>query len=262
MTFEQYFRFDDPAERPLERLAPDGGYTAILRTVGCVGDSLSSGEFESLDENRNKGYHDMFEYSWGQFLARECGLTVYNFSRGGMTAKEYMESFADANGFWDPALVCRAYILALGVNDIINAGQPLGSTADIDLADWRNNKKTFAGYYAAIVQRLKALQPEARFFFVTMPKDENGSKCPGHTALLYDLTRVFDHSYVIDLDAYAPPNDEAYRERFYMGGHLNAAGYLLAAKQMGSYIDWIIRHNMDDFRKIGFVGTGLDNTDY
>ena len=262
MTFDRYFRFDDPDEKPLEHLAPNGGYTAILRSVGCIGDSLSSGEFESLDENRNKGYHDMFEYSWGQFLARECGLTVYNFSRGGMTAKEYMESFAEANGFWDPALVCRAYILALGVNDIINAGQPLGSVADIDPADWRNNKKTFAGYYAAIVQRLKALQPEARFFFVSMPKDENGAKCPGHTALLYDLTRVFDHSYVIDLDAYAPPHDRAFRDRFYMGGHLNAAGYLLAAKQMGSYIDWIIRHNTDDFRKIGFVGTGLDNVEY
>ena len=262
MTFERYFRFDDPAELPLETLAPNGGYTAILRTVGCIGDSLSSGEFESMDLNRNKGYHDMFEFSWGQFLARECGLTVRNFSRGGMTAKEYIESFAEANGFWDPALACRAYILALGVNDIVNAGQPVGSAADINLTDWRNNKKTFAGYYAAIVQRLKALQPEARFFFVTMPKEERGSLSPAHTALLHDLTQVFDHSYVIDLDAYAPPHDRAFRDRFYMGGHLNAAGYLLTAKQMGSYIDWIIRHHTDDFRKIGFVGTGLDNVDY
>ena len=32
--------------------------------IGCIGDSLSSGEFESLDEAGNRGYHDMFEYSW------------------------------------------------------------------------------------------------------------------------------------------------------------------------------------------------------
>ena len=88
MHFDTYFDFENKTERPLERLAPGGGYCAILRTVGCVGDSLASGEFESMDENGERGYHDMFPYSWGQFLARDCGSTVYNFSRGGMTAKE------------------------------------------------------------------------------------------------------------------------------------------------------------------------------
>ena len=262
MTFDRYFRFCDPAEKPLESLAPDGGYCAILRTIGCVGDSLSSGEFESTDAAGNKGYRDMFDCSWGQFIARDCGCTVYNFSRGGMTASEYMQGFAEANGFWDPAKACRAYILALGVNDIINAHQEVGGVEDIDPADWRNNKKTFAGYYAAIVQRLKEIQPRARFFFVTMPKDEHGARCPAHTALLYDLTKVFGHSYVIDLDAWAPPHDAAFRERFYMGGHLNAAGYLLTAKQIESYIDWIIRQHPGDFRQIGFVGTQLTNADY
>ena len=55
MDFSQYFRFEDEKERPLERLAPDGGYCGILRTIGCIGDSLSSGEFESMDEAGNRG---------------------------------------------------------------------------------------------------------------------------------------------------------------------------------------------------------------
>lgn len=50
-------------EKPLETLVNNGGYTAIFRRIGVVGDSLSSGEFESLDENGIKGYHDYFEYS-------------------------------------------------------------------------------------------------------------------------------------------------------------------------------------------------------
>ena len=262
MTYEEYFRFNDPAERPLQYIVPDGGFCKIFRTLGCIGDSLSSGEFESMDAEGNRGYHDMFEYSWGQYMARDCGFKAYNFSRGGMTASEYMESFAEASGFWDPAKKCQAYILALGVNDILNAGQEVGGTADIDLSDWRNNKKTFAGYYAAIVQRLKEIQPKARFFFVTMPKDENGARSPAHTALLHDLTKIFAHSYVIDLDAYAPAHDEAFRELFYLGGHLNAAGYVLTAKQMESYIDYIVRHNMEDFTQIGFVGTDFHNAAY
>ena len=257
MELKNYFAFDTSAQNPLANVPANGGYTAILRTLGCVGDSLASGEFESRDENGNPGYHDMFEFSWGQFMARDCGLEARNFSRGGMTAREYMESFAEDNGFWDPKKACRAYIIALGVNDILNARWEVGDVSDIDRNDWRNNKKTFAGYYAAIVQRLKEIQPEARFFFVTMPKDENGTRSPEHTALLYALTEIFSHSYVIDLDRWAPVNDEAYRQKFYVGGHLNAAGYLLTARMFEAYIDHIIRNHMDDFSQIGFVGTGL-----
>ena len=255
---ELYLRINDPDEIPLSDFAQDGGYCPILRTIGCVGDSLSSGEFESEDEEGNKGYHDYFDYSWGQFLARDCGCTVYNFSRGGMTAKEYMESFAQENGFWSEQKACRAYILALGVNDI-NSGMPLGSKDDINLSDWRLNGKTFAGYYGGIVQRLLEISPKARFFFVSAPKNEKGTAFPGHTQLLYDLTKVFPFSYVIDLDAYAPPHDEAFRQIFYLGGHLNAAGYRLTAKQIESYIDWIIRHNPEDFTQIGFVCTDYHN---
>ena len=49
-------------EKPLENLAPNGGYTAIFRKIGVVGDSLSSGEFESLDENGNKYLSERTEH--------------------------------------------------------------------------------------------------------------------------------------------------------------------------------------------------------
>ena len=29
----------DPAEKPLERIVDDGGFTSIFRTIGCIGDS-------------------------------------------------------------------------------------------------------------------------------------------------------------------------------------------------------------------------------
>ena len=60
-------------EKPLDTLCTDGGMSGIFRTVGCVGDSLSSGEFEATNEAGEKTYHDMFEYSWGQYLARMAG---------------------------------------------------------------------------------------------------------------------------------------------------------------------------------------------
>ena len=247
-------------EKPLENLAVNGGYTAIFRKIGVIGDSLSSGEFESLDENGNKGYHDYFEYSWGQNIARICGNTCYNFSRGGMTAKEYCDSFADSMRFWDPQFACQCYIIALGVNDIHNQNQEIGSINDICTEDYSKNAPTFTGYYAQIIQHLKKIQPRVKFFLVTMPREtsrRNQEKSAAHRKVLYDLAEHFDNTYVIDLFEYAPVYDEEFKEKFYMGGHLNPMGYVFTAHMIASYIDYIIRSRPEDFKEVGFIGTNL-----
>lgn len=245
-------------EQPLDSFVTDGGFTGIFRTIGCVGDSLSSGEFEAVDADGTRHYYDYFDYSWGQYMARMAGCTARNFSRGGMTAREYCERFAEANGYWNPELACQAYIIALGVNDLLNERGALGEMSDIDFDDWRSNKKTFTGYYAQIVQRLKEIQPEARFFFVTIPR---GNRLPEIEKLaddmqkrLYELAEAFPNSYVIDLRKYAPVYDAQFVERFFLHGHMNPCGYLLTARMMTSYIDYIIRHNMKDFCETGFIG--------
>ena len=248
----------DPNEKPLDRIVTDGGFCGIMRTIACIGDSLSSGEFESRDENGQLGWHDMFDYSWGQYLARMAGLKAYNFSRGGMTAKEYINSFAESMGYWNKDLAAQGYIIALGVNDILNCRWPVGSVDDICLEDYTQNKPTFAGYYGQIIQRYKEIQPDAKFFFVTFPKGESPAledACAEHQAFLYKLTELFDNCYVIDLKEYGATYDAEFKQKFFVGGHMNAAGYLYTAQVIGSYIDYIIRHNMEDFSQIGFVGT-------
>ena len=57
--------FADVNEKPLDNIVEGYSNTSIFRTIGFIGDSLSSGEFESRDEEGNVGYHDMYEYSWG-----------------------------------------------------------------------------------------------------------------------------------------------------------------------------------------------------
>lgn len=244
-------------EKPLDRRVTDGGFVGIFRTIACVGDSLSSGEFESVDEMGVKHYHDMFEYSWGQYIARAAGCTVYNFSRGGMTAKQYCESFAEEKGFWSKELAAQAYIVALGVNDIMNQHMDPGGLSDIDFADWRKNGKTFMGYYAQIIQRLKEIQPEAKFFLMTTPKsDSEARNADGEIQrqCVLQLAEAFDNCYVLDFGEYAPVHDREFQENFYLGGHMNPCGYILTAQQVMSYIDYVVRHNMKDFREVGFIG--------
>lgn len=249
-------------EKPLDRFVDGYSNTAIFRTIAFIGDSLSSGEFESRDDEGNPGWHDYFEYSWGQYIARKNGLTAYNFSRGGMTAKGYVESFADEMGYWNPDLACQAYVMALGYNDVINARMEVGSLSDIDPDDPHNNKPTFVGYYAQIIARLRTeIQPDAKFFFVTMMHHDEDPVLDEirrqHRKALYDLADHFGNSYVIDLYEYGPYFDKEYVEQFNLYNHYNPMGYILTAKMIDSYIDYIIRHNPDDFRRVPFMGKGL-----
>jgi len=263
MDIEKLFKFNDETELPLEKLLNDGGFSAIFRTIACIGDSLSSGEHESLSADNVRGYHDYYEHSWGQYIARTIGAKVYNFSKGGMRVDTYCETFAESKGFWSPDLRSDAYIIALGVNDITKWGKELGSVeTDVDLSDWRNNKPTFVGYYAQIIQRVREIEPKSRIFLMTIPRstgaynESRAEACELHRDILYKLAEIFEFTYILDFRRYAPVYDEEFKKHFYLGGHLNAMGYQLTAKMVMSYIDYIIRHNTEDFAQVGFIGRG------
>ena len=246
-------------EKPLDRIVADGGFCSIFRTIACIGDSLSSGEFESKRADGSKAYHDFYEYSWGQFIARSAGSKVYNFSRGGMTAKEYMENFADSRGFFGRDKLCQAYIIAIGVNDLFWGKIEVGSTADICKSDYKKNAPTFAGYYAQIIQKIKGLQPRAKFFLVSVPRTgdaERDEKAKQMRDLLQSFTEFFDRTYLIDLFTYAPVYDEAFKKKYFLG-HMTPMGYVLTARMIESYIDYLIRKYPEDFSQVGLIGTDL-----
>ncbi len=261
MDMSRYYLQD--GEQPLDNLKPDGGFVKTFRTIACVGDSLSSGELVSTNENGGNVYNDLYEYSWGQFIARACGSKVYNFSCGGMSAKEMIESWGEANDIWNPDKACQAYLFALGVNDVLNQHQPVGTVADIDTEHPENSAATFAGWYGRVLLRFRAIQPKGRFFLVTMPR-ETGD--PAREALkreirdlLYAIAEKFEYTYVIDLFKYAPVYDETFNRYFDLGGHLSVMGYQFTAEIIMSYIDWIMRKTPEDFVQAGFIGTGRHN---
>lgn len=253
-------------EKPLDRLVTDGGFCGIFRTVGCIGDSLSSGEFEGTGSEGQKTYHDFYDYSWGQYIARAAGCKVYNFSRGGMTAKWFCETWGEENDCWNEEKACQAYIIAMGCNDLHGQNMPIGSVEDICPDDPTKNADTFAGWYARIIQQYKAISPDAKFFLMTIPRGAAGDNVRQQQqdadmrTLLYAFADYFDNTYVLDMLEYSPVYDAEFKKNFYLGGHLNAMGYMLTAQMVMSYIDYIIRHNMQDFKQVGFIGTPFKNT--
>lgn len=246
-------------EKPLDNLVTDGGFCSIFRTIGCIGDSLSSGEFETLDEDGIVGYHDFYDYSWGQYMARTTGSKVFNFSMGGLTAKLFHESFADRCGAYKHENMCQCYIIALGVNDI-SQNFAVGDIDNISVTQRQKpDDSSFIAYYASIVRTLISRQPDAKFFFMTIPyspqKDEERIKREDEfSEAIRKLAEKTKNAYVLDFRKYAPPYDEKFYENFFLG-HMTPTGYVLTAKMVMSYIDYIIRNNPKDFSQVGFIGT-------
>ena len=243
------------SKNPLDYIVEDGGYCSIFDTIGCIGDSLSSGELEAIDKNGNHSWHDIFEYSWGQFIARDAGVKVYNFSRGGMSCKEYMQSFAKEIDAFNQAKKCKAYIIALGVNDIYNDNCKI-KIGDID--DLEKKEESMSRYYQEIILKYKEIQPNAKFFLVTMPRENFNEEAvklkEAHRDILYKISEKFEKIYIIDLYKYGPLYDDEFKKKFYLNGHMNVMGYKLTAKMIESYIDYIIKTNYKDFVQSGFIG--------
>lgn len=253
---------------PLSNIIRDGGMMNIFLNLGCIGDSLSSGELE-YDKNGKVGFWDYYDYSWGKQIERITGIKITNFSKGGLTAYDVYHAsdehishrMDDLNSLFNPANMKQGYFIALGANDMGKIKKNtmydgiIGNVdKDICLEDYTQNGETFVGYYARIIQRLQSIQPDTKFFLITMPKTPGVEGDAEFAQLLHDIAGKLQNCYVIDLYQHAPVYDEEFRKK-YFDGHMNGLGYLLTAHFIMTYTDWIIRNNLDDFRFVPFIGT-------
>ena len=55
MNIHEYL--NQTEEKPLENIVENGGYTSIFRKIACIGDSLSSGEFQIIKKKTCKKTH-------------------------------------------------------------------------------------------------------------------------------------------------------------------------------------------------------------
>lgn len=254
-------------DSPLSNIIRDGGMMNIFRTIGCIGDSLASGEYEFLNNGRIET-KDFFEESWGKHIERITGIKVTNFSHGGLTAYDLYHEADKANSKYDDINMLfrsdnakQGYIIALGENDMrkmrtnnLYNGILGSANTDICLENYENNAETYVGYYTKIIQRLKTIQPDAKFFLVTMPDLYCRGEREEWAQALYDIADKLTNCYVIDLYHYAPPYDDTFIS-LYCDGHMNAMGYLITAHYMMTYIDWIIRHTPKEFQYVHLIGT-------
>lgn len=232
-----------------------------------------------------------YEMSWGQQLVRLLGAEGYNFSVGGEYAKRWCQgSGGTGSRNWDRAQQTEylkdAYIIGLGVNDASYwmSGQttivdypcvtayPNQSDYvdglvltdndimnDIDVFDYNNNANSFAGWYAGVIQRIKSVRKDAYIFCCTLPAAKNNN---AYSQVIRKIVEKLNTHYkegtiwLLDLARFNPITTEM-AQYIKNDSHLTAFGYLYSAYQITSYIDWIIRHNIQKFKDVPFIGTNI-----
>lgn len=225
--------------------------------VGIIGDSLASGEC-AYKENGAVRYVDLFEYSWGQYMARDSGNTYYNFTRGGMTTRSWLTSNKGLPMATDGEHDVQCYIMALGVNDLTITDY-LGTSSDIDLSDYNNNADTFYGNYAKIIQILTERNSKVKFFLMTIPTTWT-TAADYNTAINY-IANLFDNCYVLDLYQYTTIVNSGFILNNKRSGHYNALAYKYIAQLIEILMNKCIYDNYEDFEQIEFILTNYVWTD-
>lgn len=225
---------------------------ASFLKIGCIGDSLASGESIYKKADGSNGYADIYEHSWGQFMAKHYGIECVNFSVGGLSTRSY---WTHSRG-WASAQnnLCNGYIIGLGQNDRGKLGDEyLGTLADIDLADCEKNADTYYGNYAKIIQKIKEVQPKAKFFLLTDPIIAIDH---AYNNAVVEIANLLPDCYLIDLTKYsAMYKTGGFFRANNRGGHYNSIAYNYMGKIIGEEISKYMYTNPTEFAQVEFIGT-------
>ena len=291
------FGYND--EKPFDKGVIYGGAVSVFPNICVIGDSLSAGCMvfgDATDNSDDKsGQTDMYNYSWGKFLAKDCHCNPYIIAQGGLAARTFFDD--DRKPSLDNMNIegalkedgnpmpfheqltsgkynSEAYFIALGHNDYNmwksdtwnpeknNWSVYLGSPADINLADGVF-VKSFYGYYAKIIYTIKQQVPNAKIFVITMKqegvKHDGGIMGVGGFKDLNNAIRymatIFDNIYVLDMAKQRPEIPDWH----YTNGHGNVLGYREYGAEIGTYVDWMINKSPTLFGYVQFINTPYAN---
>ncbi len=196
-------------------------------------------------------------------MCAAMGVKGDNYSQGGETASGWIRNFWDTpknhnHNIDAKASPKQAYIIALGVNDQ-RLKVPVGDVdKDIHLDDFNKNAQTFSGCYGGIIQRVRSISPDSKIFVVTDPGRAESETRADYNNVIRKMADKFKGVYIIDLEKYVAPlykPGTSFRDKYFLGGHMNAMGYEYTAWMFMTYINWIIEQHPDDFRQAAFIGT-------
>lgn len=227
---------------------------ASFGKIGVAGDSLASGEVY-YNSSGSVAYVDDYDKSWIQFIARKYGISAINFSKGGLSTATWLTDSEGLTKLQTTGNECEMYFIGLGANDI-TAMQ--GGTMTVD---------QYESNYRSIISAIKAVQPKAKIFILTLPYPYSTVSATSVYALpmnekIRTIASDTSNCYCLDL-----ANDSwfvAHRDilvnntRNY---HYNAIAYNMMGMHLADLVNEYMYKNQSEFAQVEFIGTDKSWTD-
>lgn len=216
----------------------NSGMIRIFHRIGVVGDSLSSGEIVTTDEEGNH-YNDRYEFSWLSNICRKNGLEKAHYSKGGLTTKTWLQWYKSQ---LESDEVCNMYYLALLTNDISQSEYQLGTIND------EAGASTYVGYMKQIISIIHTKAPNAVIMMLSS-YSSTGTKSTQFSQMVSDIADLYDYCFFIDF-ANKSENTLDKSDRVY-GGHYDTTGYVNVANDIEKLTNEIVSENYLYFRNFG-----------
>jgi len=235
----------------------------LFPSVAMIGDSLASGEIVHDDDralgvlfgglhpdrgvvNEGPACVDCYENSWCSLICRRIGAKVTHFTKGGCTAKYWLDTYnyhfaIDKNKY-------PLVFIALGSNDF-NCGLKIGSKTD------RIGDETFSGYYSEIIHSVREINPHCVILCLSLYNGENsphvnsmGNKPMDFSNAIKDITSIYDKCYFLD---FARESENVFETtKFERRGHYSAPGYLAVSYDIEKIANKVLEENIKDLDDI------------
>ena len=212
-------------------------YMLMMKTIGVIGDSLASGEI-AYTEGGTDHYVDRYDGSWLSEICRTIGATPTHYSRGGMTAKAWLEDAGSYKSQLQTDGALNAYYLALGTNDI-SESYPIGTTADTAGTD------SFVGYMRSIIEYVHGIAPYAPIFLVSTYGTSVNHVT--YSNMIASIAGLYDYCYFVDYKN----NADIFTSTGGVWsnlGHFTSVGYVRVADKIKLLTNDLIKTNAEDFK--------------
>lgn len=215
---------------------------SMFETIGAIGDSYTSGGIYGVT-GVTAGNH--YNVSWPQIMARHCGLTATNYSKGGYDVSKWLNDADIGLAKLEADTAKDLYVIVLGINDEkslsdATADVPVGTTADIDVSDPSQNADTFCGHYGRMLSAILAHAPKAKIILVRPLLTTTAKQ-----------TAIINIAALYGLPSFAMGADDYYSSDFYRNnrytGHPIAATYAGMAMAFERQINQCIVDNISYF---------------
>ena len=215
---------------------------SMFEKFAVIGDSYASGECYVLKPDGTYSGKDYYNLSWGQNIARMCGNTCVNLSKGGLITRSWL---TDSKGLslLQSYEEQQLYMIVLGLNDVGKLGTSYIGTINDITDDFNNNPDTFFGNYGKIIENCKLKSPNCKFILSTMA-GTSGTTAAFNTAII----EIADYYKIPVIKQY---EDDFFTSAFYNNyrtqGHPTAPVYTGMAKAIMRLCNKCMQDNIEYF---------------